>query len=193
MTNYSGTELPWTGGGPWRILDDCPSPVTHNTLNAARGVTYIRATGRSRRQVVAKCICPGGQRAIKRDNEARRLRTITANERNGSTRAHHVHKREAAGEYVPAGVRMPDLSGGACQTPLGRTTLDAALSLNGGAGKKAVQAAKDLCSFCPVAVAAKCERYVLAAEQPAGSWAGVWAGMSQSDRRVLARRRGAPA
>jgi hypothetical protein len=184
MTNYSGTELPWTGGGPWRILDDCPSPITHNTLNAARGVSYTRVTGRSRRQVVAKCICPGGRVAIKKDNELRRQRTIAANDRNGPAPVQRV----AAGALVPEGVRMPDLSGGACQTPFGRAVVDEALSKNGGAGKKAIKAAKDLCSFCPVAVAARCEKYVLEAESPPGSWFGVWAGMSQSDRRAHARR-----
>ena len=171
---YAGTELPWNGGRPWKIEDDCPAP-THNSLSAARGRAYTRTVegALARRADVPKCICPGAIRAINYDNAMRRERAA-----NGNVQRQHEGR---LGAWVPMGVRMPDMSDGTCASEFGRRIMDDVID---GRGTRGVAAAKDLCSFCPIKYT-KCGPYVRKAEQPAGSWAGVWAGMTPNDRKRI--------
>ena len=177
MANYSGTELPWTGGRPWRILDECLSS-RHNTLNSARGRSYTRVSGQWVIRKVAPCVCPGARHAVAVDNAGRRRRMIAAAEIPATQKV----SASKALYWVPDGVTMPDLSAGACTSMLGRRIMDIAIDGPGSAG---VRQAKALCAACPLRES-KCRPYILAAEQPAGSWRGVWAGMTQSERRKLA-------
>jgi hypothetical protein len=184
MGTYSGTELPWPGGGPWRILDDCPSPKLHNTLNAARGRLNGRRDGRAKSIKTVPCICPGGAMAIKRDNAGRTVRgRIERSERNTSRVRSGLSggnsKTNYQGQWIPDRVRMPDLSTGACAGPVGQKIMDAAID---GLGPSGNMKAKSLCGICPLRET-DCLNYIRVAEEPAGSWAGVWAGFTRAERR----------
>lgn len=187
MTSYSGTELPWTGGRPWRILDECPA-ATHNALNSGRGRIQRRNAANDWVTTrVTKCICPGAIFAIALDNAERRKRAV--GERDRGLRASRFQqgsgevRKSRAGAWVPDGVKMPNFENAACRNLLGRRIMDNVINSSGGSNTRAVKQAKGLCAICPIRETL-CGPYILAAEKPTGSWYGVWAGMTQAERRA---------
>jgi len=186
MTNHTGTELPWTGGGPWRILDECKAP-RHNSLANGRGRIYTRG-GRGTVQItkVEHCICPGARAAIRADNAQRAARAALARaipltDARGVMENGHF-RGGRAGAWVPQGIRMPDFAGAECRTDYGRSIMDSVISGSGGTNTKAVKEAKKICGRCPIRQTV-CDPYVTRAEVPAGTWSGVWAGDTQAERR----------
>lgn len=160
--------------GPWLILEHCLAE-NHNTVHSSQA-------GKGR----IRCICPhavslkkdrdrawGETRRRDKKEEARRLLTEKAN------REIEAVQRIAA-PRKGAGGRTPRLELAACRGQY--DTVDAAYSSD-----RAYGAARELCGLCPVLQA--CDRYITDAEEPAGSWGGVWAGMSPRERaqRVVTR------
>ena len=172
--------LPWSGGGPWRISQFCEAS-RHNSLRHGRS----RAGG-------PRCTCPRAVLLVAAENLRRRMegygKMPQKRKPQGGREPRSRAGAQITGAWVPQGVRVPDLSEGLCRQPFGMKIVDKVLTLNGGAGSKAVQEHRDLCSSCPVLD--RCKDYITKAEVPAGSWHGVWGGMSQGDRRALAREGG---
>lgn len=156
-------EIGLPGGGPWRILENCPSR-RHNTMNASRGKNND-----------GRCICPRGVHLLKasaRGWEANRIRKP---------------RLRAQSKIVPPD--MPDLSTGACSTDeyrqIARDGQNDATYL-GAVGAR--DAARAVClQHCPVQL--QCRDYILAAERPAGSWGGVWGGLDVDERKRISRGR----
>lgn len=176
--SYAG--LPWSGGGPWRINPDCPSPI-HNSLAAGRGRIY--ASSGKLKQSGRHCICLRARMLIEQDNISRRRRQRDKAATKPAQRRARPTVNVAVGTWVPDGVHVPDLSAGACRSLLGMRAFDLVISGNGGAHRQAVATAKGLCRNCPVREA--CEGYVRdgEAENP-GIWRGVWAGKTAAERRA---------
>ncbi len=159
--------LQFIGGGPWVVSNLCRA-TKHNTVSAARGQ---RIPGR------ARCMCP---RALVLLEEYKANGALKAGKRlPGSRRKSGPHLSVPIYMSNIVGVGMPDLLGGLCQREAGQRLAAAAVD-----GRR-VQEMKDLCTFCPVRQ--KCEEWVLADETPAGSWGGVYAGMSVADRRRVTK------
>lgn len=151
------------GRGPWQIEPDCPAQ-NHNTLNAARGKYNTRL----------RCVCPRGVYLLnaRKAWEAGRVR------------------KARTGAYVAArasAVVMPDLSTGACATGQYRKIAqDGQTDATYLGAVAARDNAKNVCrQRCPVML--ECRAYILAAEQPAGSWGSVWGGLDPDDRKRLVR------
>lgn len=150
-------------------------------MNSARGRSYTKSAGQWKIMLVDRCICPGGRAAIEVDNASRRARAAQERlRRPAESLREKALKRKtfATPAVVVSVVRVPDLEKGACRTAWGLKIADRMLDRP---SAQATQQHRDMCSYCPVLL--RCEEYVLAAEKPAGSWAGVWAGMSPRERR----------
>jgi hypothetical protein len=151
---YSG--LP--GGGPWRILTNCPAP-NHNSKRAAEG-----------RGGLGRCVCPRGLDLYRERQESQGLYRKRKKERLRAEGKPITPPRPG----LPRGeitIPMPDLSAGRCRKKWNISTVDAAIMGNAG-----VPAMKQLCEDCPVLD--ECRDYVIAAERPQGSWGGVWGGLA---------------
>lgn len=173
------------GGGPWRILDKCPAPI-HNSVEAARGRNTAYRSG-GMRNGRPKCVCPGAMIKLEADRERRRVsvkatRALVAKGLEAPLPVQERGKDVAITPKLP----MPDLSRGVCRTNAGRRISDLVLDGDGGVGAKAKREHKIMCSGCPVQ--SICAEYVLAAEPRPGVWAGVWGGMSQTDRKEIRQR-----
>jgi hypothetical protein len=211
----AGQRLP--GGGPWRILETCPS-TAHNTASAS--------VGRARN--VRRCVCPRAlalkPAVVAADNIRHaawvqkthpaevRLRERAAREGRVQTMKAEVMslreyktlparrvkdaqrkraERHAVPEIrsliptqVPDVMRRPDLSRGRCHTNMRGPAVFGAATDVGMSGRTAArqarEAAKALCSGCPMLAA--CAAWAVREETPAGSWGGVIGGMDISER-----------
>lgn len=156
---------PLPGGGPWRILSNCPSP-SHNILYRVRhGPVHLR------------CICPRAlaiqeEWLVKQRNRFRDRYQERQGSREGVRDTVLVEQHATT---APAS--WPNLRGAACMRP-------GAADMTG----RPVPARR-VCSTCPLSVFERCREWVLTAEQPAGSLAGVYAGMSPEERIELRERR----
>jgi Transcription factor WhiB len=144
------TGLP--GGGPWRILEDCPARL-HNTGNAPS----------TRRQGALACICPHGVQVYET--------------RKKIDNAHKWEQQRPLPRYLRnMSIRAVWLPGALCTTTGGRTLMDALAEQSEGAAA----AVKKMCETCPAL--AQCASWILEAEQPGGSWGGYYAGMTRAER-----------
>lgn len=87
--------------------------------------------------------------------------------------------REVRQLQPTAKVRMPDLHLGACQDKWGFDLINSVDGFGKGVSMRRRQV-REMCAACPVFTA--CETWVLAAEEPAGNWGGMIAGMTPGDR-----------
>jgi hypothetical protein len=147
---------PWglPGSGPWVIDPECEAPK-HNSITAAEG----------RDRTGIRCCCP----------RANALRV-----RRNSGRDRKPPKKPSEYRHIPAPKKVtvvqPDLSAGACRPPVAAMVFDRAFD-----SSMAYREARSICDACPLRDRA-CFSYVKEAEQPPGSWGGVWAGMSPGQR-----------
>jgi Transcription factor WhiB len=155
------------GGGPWAVLADCPAKY-HNTLNAARRAAHG-----------GKCVCPGGAAMIERERVYQSGRPARRILIDSPLRAPQYEQN-----YKTSGA-VPDLSKGSCRKPWGRPLLDAAAAVQ--YRGDATRSAQFMCSRCPVRK--RCGEWVAQAEDPAGSWGGIYAGMTPHQRRDAMSRR----
>lgn len=155
------------GDGPWRVLDECPAPK-HNTLRAREGRMGRAATR------VPCCICPGAVELHRRDLQ-RRSR--------GQRRPKPITTARVGVTSKPGRPRV-DLSGGTCQTPYGAALVRHYQETAGARQTNVRKAIRFMCRRCKVAEA--CRDYVETYEDPAGSWGGVWAGLTPHERRKRA-------
>lgn len=166
---YKDLPMRRLGLGPWRILPECPSVSTHNTVNAARGV------GRDG----LKCICPHALDVLTDYRRAEKERRAEAGGRaarkeSTSLSRHVPPTAELLAVTLPP---RPDFRNAECRrTPENMLTADRAFGTTAGAQR----AAKRLCARCPVSVL--CGANVLQNEPESGDWGGVWGGMSAADR-----------
>ena len=176
----TGVNRKLPGGGPWRILPECPARL-HNSLSAARG-----RNPRTREEIHAKCICPRALALVVVDNErgrARRLARETTPHRNVATTG--WQKATATTPIYMSNVKkvpIPDLSHGLCRTPVGMQVMDLATETGGNALHFRKKAAQEMCeNECPAYAA--CLAWITSGtEQPTGSWGGIYAGMTPSQR-----------
>jgi transcription factor WhiB len=153
---------PLPGRGPWRILADCPAPA-HNTEEAATSCTQPR------------CVCPRAldiKEHVAERKRAFRMSAARKGRQPGSTNTPPYWLNVRTGHAA-----VPDLADGACRTPAGLAVLD-----RGGNA-----AARQLCATCPFATKYKCANWALSEELPAGSWGGVYGGMTPLERKKLMR------
>lgn len=142
------------GGGPWRILADCPARL-HNSQRAAEARGSVR------------CVCP----------RAAAIWDARSDQRKERKRARGVILQLSSATEI----RMPDLSAGACRTPWGQKRHEKGFSDQVTVPSElARREAKKICRACPVLAA--CRSYTLAAESPAGSWGGIWGGLDPWNR-----------
>ncbi len=153
MRTYKVSPLP--GGGPWRILRDCPS-LLHNTYRAVnRGHPDMR------------CRCPRGR--VVRETEQDRRRTYKASV---------IHSPAVS---LAANRRMPDLSAGLCRTPAGLDLIDAAAVSTANRAAGATAKVKAMCRRCPVRTA--CLEWALA--DPEFTADGIYGGYDAYERRKM--------
>ena len=159
------------GYGPWLVLEECGSR-THNTYSAGHKSAGINN---------GKCICPRAV-AIKAASDAAKRARAAANRPTGEQRS---ATRARGPEYinnmsqVPAAA-MPDFSKGRCTKPGGKGLMDAAAIPGPGQGQR-IKAAKWMCLKACV-VRAECLAWIDKAEVPAGSWGGIYAGLTAKER-----------
>lgn len=162
------------GGGPWRILPECPATRTHNTVNAARGV------GRDGK----RCICPRAVEMMDAYRRAEKERRAATGGRAGRNESASISRdlppvRELLAVSVPA---RPDFRNAACRTsPENVRIAGRAFGVEAGAQR----AAKRLCRGCPHLKL--CGANVLQNEPEPGNWGGVWGGMAAADRTRLSK------
>jgi len=169
------------GGGPWRVLHECPA-FFHNTAYAAK-----------KRRDEAKCICP---RALVRLAETKALtiqrriergeRKIGPGERQRGGRPHGNTDAQYF-RNIRDNVPVPDLSAGKCRSPLGLYLMDQAQESRWTGS--ALADAKAMCEYCPVKRA--CLGWVERAENPPGDWPGIYGGKTHMQRRNEWRKTGA--
>lgn len=176
------------------INPDCPAMYAHNTCSAAQGVYRVKK--KAFRQPA--CICPHAIklfddfRAKRRETygaeklqayQRRQARNKQAPEaRKGAPIDGHTTPRHLRAAPKPPKVPWPDLSGGACRSARGVMTMDAYADFPN--THSSVANARELCDSCPVHEA--CERWIQQAEQPAGSWHGMFAGRTPRERELAA-------
>lgn len=175
------------------IKPDCPAP-RHNTLNAARGVKSKSSTSRRNAGCQVSgfppCIC---DRAV----ELNEIFKAKRRERYGKRKdapvdparklAETERKRRAAILNMLAAaprptVEPPDFTKAECRTPWGVMAMDGYVDSPQSDGR--MTAARGVCKVCPLNTT--CRTWVIAEERPAGSWGGMYAGMTPQNRRDLA-------
>lgn len=172
------------GRGPWLVLAECPATL-HNSVRAVRGAS----TGGVR------CICPHGidlwQADLKRERDRKKALRFGISPK-PHTRTVNTLKPAVKPSYLSnmaEGVRPPEMPTGErvpCRWPSNRAVVDRAIAATRG---PAVRAAQMLCEQCPLASKQECLRWITDAEKPAGSWGGVYAGMTGAQRRQAALER----
>lgn len=176
------------GGGPWRILDECPA-MSHNTGYAAQ--KGARRRGDKRDAPRHKCICP---RALVRLSEIKTLR-IEGRMARGERKLPEDHnpggrpRDSGAPQYLRntrPGARRRDLSAGLCRTPLGMFIMDEAAE-NRWAGESLAKA-KEMCAGCPVNE--DCLGWATDGERTPGAWTGMYGGLTHMERRDAAKKKG---
>jgi hypothetical protein len=156
------------GNGPWKILPEC-SGKTHNSLYAAKGKSS-RGT--------PKCICPRALALLKEHRKAQKpyaaeylQRRREAGWRNTALNINRSTYRQAD----------PDLTGGSCMAPYGQKLMDRAEGTTKGAVRNQyVREVKEMCWGCKRLD--ECGSWVVRAEDPPGTWGGIYAGMTRDER-----------
>jgi len=154
------------GGGPWRILPDCPA-LLHNTMRAAtQGAAEHR------------CVCPRGLvmkgRYVQQKNASRARRNQEKPRGPQASTIMYLNN-------VRRPANTPSLTG-PCKTPEGLELADRVLSGRSGS----VELHRLMCQLCPTLQ--RCRTWVLEEEVPAGSWGGMYGGLTVTDRRRMARK-----
>ncbi len=154
------------GGGPWRILPECPSFI-HNTLRSTRGRIH-------------NCICP---RALDlREASLEKLRKANAAAR--AARQQNTG-RGSAPTYmanIKSEVGAPNLEGAPCSSKTGVLAMDLMLSEANSLQAKGRALHRKLCAACPVETHQRCDAWWREAETPAGAWGGMYAGKTRKER-----------
>lgn len=158
--------------GPWALDPECPGHF-HNSVRAGRGRNQPRGKNQS-------CVCPRSQALLVEDNEKKRV----------------LQPKQRPERYAPKNIdgltymknvllrNIPDLSGGACFTVSGQRVM--ATLINGGSKPSisATNAAKKMCGGCPVRE--RCGQWALLAEDPPGTWEGMYGGLMPDERIAIA-------
>ncbi len=174
-----GRALP--GLGPWRILADCPA-TGHNTYRAARDLKPM-------------CVCPRAAAIREEENEKRRQRY--ALDEKGRPRPPLIDRNnKLPGYFTNVAVPQrdwPDFRRGLCRTARGALIVDAYLNRNASAPlkKRVTEDHQEMCLQCPLMI--KCAEWIMKAEKTAGSWGGIYGGLTPLQREKAARKRRAEA
>lgn len=161
-----GSNHTLPGGGPWRILADCPA-MLHNTGRAAtQGAPQHR------------CVCPRALKMAERQRDQKnvsraRIKQLAPPPAQFSTESAYLRN-------VRRPANAPSLDG-ACHSEHGREIADRLLSGRSGA----VSEHKRMCGGCPELM--RCRTWALNEELPAGAWPGMYGGMTTSERIRRAR------
>lgn len=176
--NRGGFIGPLPGGGPWLILAECPAQG-HNTQRAAEGY-------KNGKRSADKCVCPRAVALYAHMLVERRDRQRVEWHRRKPAKAEPRSAPQYA-QTVKQNVAVPDLRKGLCRTQAGMRLMDAA-SKSRASGRR--KEALEMCLNCPVMI--ECGQWVTQAEDPPGSWGGIYGGMTTGDRRMkkLGVRRG---
>lgn len=173
IDNLHASPLP--GGGPWRILDECPAD-RHNTL-------YAAVKGGRRGPGNARCICPRALWRKQDDLDSRRGEHARWYQENKARlKAAKVVDQPALKVKHVRVAPVPDMTDAACGSDDGQVAVDIATA-EASAGNLARVAA-----FCnsPCPIKEQCLRWVMSAEDRPGSWGGVYGGLTPKQRRDLA-------
>lgn len=166
------------GGGPWRVLEDCPAP-RHNTGIAGLGRS---SDGRGKQRLGVKCICPHARALVQEYRRKERERRATVGQR-----AAHVEAAVKSVVSAPPSERRyappPDLSSGACQTAGGMKLADSLIGDREPTAQK-IKVHRAMCQACPVPVREKCLAEALRLATPYGM-AG---GMTAQERKQILRK-----
>lgn len=151
----------------WPLSPQCTAP-RHNMLKAARG--WGDGT--------PPCICPHSLELLKIYKERRKQRYKM--NRGGKDPAPKVQRPNLpVVRRLRETPHMDALAEGACRTAYGMRIMD----LYTENPPKHQDAARRLCKRdCPVVTQLACLKWVTEAEQPAGSWHGMIAGLSRIER-----------
>lgn len=184
--NGGGWQRGLPGGGPWRIKQECKA-INHNAWrSAARGPRETR------------CICPRGMDLAKQERRDRkqrerepslapRVRRYAGDGTNRVVSGNPWASVEGAA-YMNNDTRRveaPDHSRGLCtSTASGRV---AAMLVFDQPGSASGARMRRICDNCPIRP--ECQRWVLSNETPAGSWGGMYGGLSVSERQKIAEQR----
>lgn len=180
--------VPTPGVAAYPVKPDCPAP-RHNTLNAARGVRSY-SNKFQHRQVTGfpKCVCDRAVQlndaflARRRAMHGRRLETFTPERTvTESERARRAELLTTLAEMPRPAVPTPDFvgAGAACATEAGIVAMDN--YIDSPKTPWAVDMARRLCNDkCPIKDA--CGAWVIASERYAGSWGGMYAGLTPRER-----------
>lgn len=152
------------------ISPHCSAP-RHNMVKAARGDGGL-----------PRCICPYAVELLKA-HRARRREHYKDTRGKGQDRPGRI-------AVPPSSIRIRDtpdmttLADGACKTFEGMVLMDDYLDAPG--NQKALDRARAVCvKLCDVLD--ECTAWVRAAEQPAGSWQGMIAGLTRRERAMMKR------
>ena len=176
--------LPWKGGGPWRILEGCPS-TAHNSYWAYYAENYTDSRHIARREA---CICPGSKVLRDRRMAERRELEMQRKRRERSSQGNAEKPPPRIDDVLPAlpeGVNTVDLSAGSCNSKRGQKLVDAMYGSSGGASTAARASHRAMCNDCPVLNA--CRSWISRAEgNNPGSFGGMYGGMTAAERREQA-------
>lgn len=150
---------------PWPVDKNCPAE-RHNMISVARG---------DRGQI--KCICPHAQELMDRYRSRRRERYIHADLKNPSRRGRPPKEAHISLDRTALIPPLP-FTGGECRTVRGLKVMDT--YTDNPNTDRTRDAARKVCRNCPVY--AGCLEWVTRAEQPAGAWHGMIAGMTRNER-----------
>lgn len=148
-----------------QISADCPSP-RHHSVRAGEG----RSGHKNAVVSHPKCVCPYTLQLMEKERARRSAQAAERSESVG-TRAY------LSNVAVPVS-KWPDLSGGNCTKAWGIATMDAYDEAPNQGERR--ERAKAMCVTCPLL--AECGAWITAAESPAGSWGGIYAGQTSSER-----------
>lgn len=173
---------------PWQILDECPAEH-HNVQRAALRGPHER-----------RCICPRAVELKRRQNRTRAamarlaiekellMRWVIQNPAPLLKRERRIEARTK--QQQPLGGRPAGaLVLGRCASPEGRALMDQIVDTPGGgtSDHRMRRFRMQMCDRCPFAAKQACAQYVTENEWPAGSWLGMYAGMSPGQRRARAK------
>jgi hypothetical protein len=158
------------GGGPWRILPECPSLLHNSTNSATSGPSEMR------------CVCPRAL-ALKKVRNARRCAA------SDQTRAQRRAKGEPTRGYRPVAPKPTpgfalsepfepsDIRFGACANERGQAMMDRLLGAKGGERGPLTRLMKEtMCSRCPARAMRACLQIGIDTRSP-----GVYGGLSESE------------
>lgn len=182
---WAAYPLQIVGGGPWLVKDTCKAE-RHNTLTAGRGRV---PTGRRGGELIGeKCVCPRALELVEETNEKARKRRRgelpkVAPQKPADAR---VKIGRPVGTYLPGYVSNSKggpavmLDGqGLCHTPNGRDIADKVISAAEPRGHW-LKLHRSMCDACPVQ--RLCLDWAQRNEEPAGSWDGMYGGLTQRER-----------